>query len=44
MQSVPYEEYEKFLGAVRPCLICENDIQGTKRELWATDIVCLMDQ
>ena len=37
MQSVPYEKYEKFLGAVRPCLICENDNEGAKRELWATD-------
>jgi len=37
MQSVPYEEYKKYLGNSRACLICNTDSQGTKREIWAED-------
>ena len=37
MQSVPYEEYKKYLGDPRACLICDTDGEGTKREVWAVD-------
>ena len=32
-----YEEYRKFLGPVRPCLICGTDADGESRETWAVD-------
>lgn len=37
MQSVPYEEFKKYLGQPRPCLICNTDSEGKNRELWAED-------
>tara|TARA_B100000965_G_C19603452_1_gene764470 strand:- start:11139 stop:12023 length:885 start_codon:yes stop_codon:yes gene_type:complete len=37
MQSVPYDEFEKYLGKPRPCLICDTDPDGSDREVWAKD-------
>ena len=34
MQSVPYDEFEKYLGKTRPCLICNTDPDGSDREIW----------
>ena len=32
-----FEEYKKFLGKPRPCLICNNDPEANKRTIWAED-------
>lgn len=32
-----HEEFKKFLEPVRPCLICGQDEEGNRREIWARD-------
>lgn len=32
-----YEDYKKYLGPSRPCLICQDDHDATRRILWAKE-------
>ena len=32
-----FEEFKQYLGPARPCLICNDDPEATKRTLWARD-------
>jgi 2-polyprenyl-3-methyl-5-hydroxy-6-metoxy-1,4-benzoquinol methylase len=32
-----YEDFREYLGTARPCLICNDDPEATKRILWAED-------
>ncbi len=32
-----YEDYKKYLGPARPCLICQDDHDATKRSFWAKE-------
>ena len=32
-----YEDYKKYLGAARPCLICMDDSEASERSLWAKE-------
>jgi len=32
-----FEQYKKYLGEPRACLVCQDDPDGTQRKIWATD-------